>query len=353
MIRTVTGNLLESDAVALVNTVNTVGVMGKGIALQFKEAYPHNFSLYKKACKEHLVNVGTMFIVEDTDIFGKQKIIVNFPTKTTWRRPSEYAYIKDGLADLRLQIVTRQLKSIAIPPLGSNNGGLDWNQVRQMIYEALADLDCDIQLYEPSAIIVEKMKQERTKLTPARAMLLYMLCQMTAEGEFPSEFASEKLAYFMQRFGAEDIFKLQFNAHVYGPYSGKVKFVLYHLNGSYLRGVGQMQQKPFDYLWLAPDTRETVTNYLCQPELQHCKDICDRTSAFLSGYYSNYLLELLATTDYILNNKPELAGWRNKQPEDILDTVEQYIWNWNDRKRRLFNNAAHILLVLKHIYQMQ
>ena len=154
MIRFVKGNLLESDAQVLVNTVNTVGVMGKGIALQFKEAYPNNYLKYRKACKNNEVCVGKIFVTHDLSLYKGEKIIVNFPTKTTWRKPSEYSYIREGLVDLRKQIEANHWKSIAIPPLGSHNGGLEWNVVKQMILEALADVDCDIILYEPSDAIV-------------------------------------------------------------------------------------------------------------------------------------------------------------------------------------------------------
>ena len=94
MIRFVKGNLLESSAQALVNTVNTIGVMGKGIASHFKEAYPNNnYILYKKACKDKLIRVGSMFITQEQNVYGIHKNIVNFPTKTTCRKPSEYSYI--------------------------------------------------------------------------------------------------------------------------------------------------------------------------------------------------------------------------------------------------------------------
>lgn len=142
MIRFVKGNLLESTAQALVNTVNTVGVMGKGIALQFKEAYPNNYILYRNACKDKLVQVGSMFITKEQNVYGINKIIVNFPTKTTWRKPSEYSYIEKGLKDLKDKILELHIESIAIPPLGSHNGGLDWNVVKQMIISQLSDLDC-------------------------------------------------------------------------------------------------------------------------------------------------------------------------------------------------------------------
>ena len=139
MIRFVKGNLLESTAQALVNIVNTVGVMGKGIALQFKEVYPNNYILYRKACKDKLVRVGSMFITQEQNVYGINKIIVNFPTKTTWRKPSEYSYIEMGLKDLKDKILEYHIESIAIPLWGSHNGGLDWIIVKQMIISQLSD----------------------------------------------------------------------------------------------------------------------------------------------------------------------------------------------------------------------
>ncbi len=122
MIKYITGNLLLDDAQALVNTVNTVGVMGKGIALQFRETFPDNYKAYKKACKDGKLDIGKMFIFDESTLHGR-KLIVNFPTKTTWRKPSEYSYIESGLQALRSEIIVRHIASIAIPPLGSHNGG--------------------------------------------------------------------------------------------------------------------------------------------------------------------------------------------------------------------------------------
>ena len=150
MIHHVNGNLLKSDADALVNTVNCVGVMGKGIALQFKIKFPKNFELYREACSKNEVVIGRMFITEENaTLFTDKKIIINFPTKTHWKYPSEYSYIIDGLDALKREIVQRNIKSIAIPALGCTNGKLDYNKVHQMILNKLQDLECEIYLYEP------------------------------------------------------------------------------------------------------------------------------------------------------------------------------------------------------------
>ena len=283
MIRYIQGNILESEAQALVNTVNTEGVMGKGLALQFKNAFPQNYKIYRKACKTGQFSVGQMLITHESDIFGNGKLIVNFPTKATWRKPSEYTYIHQGLVALREEIISRGIKSIAIPPLGARNGGLNWERVRQMIETQLADLDCDIILYQPSEQILDRLEAEKVRLTPARAMLLDVLCDLVANGEFASEFASEKIVYFLQRFSAGDIFKLQYTKAPYGPYSGKVRYVLRYLNGSYVMGLCELQQKPFEQLSIIPGTAQIVKDYLEAAENKEFKKIADNVKNFLSA----------------------------------------------------------------------
>ena len=149
MIRYTTGNLLEANVEALVNAVNTVGVMGKGIALQFREQFPSNFRAYQQACKAGTLHTGDLLIVEDGSLMYR-KTIINFPTKAHWRGASRYEYITSGLIALRSAILERDIKSIAIPPLGCGNGGLHWEKVRPMIEEHLKDLDAEIIIYTPN-----------------------------------------------------------------------------------------------------------------------------------------------------------------------------------------------------------
>lgn len=348
MITYCTGNILKSDAQALVNTVNTVGVMGKGLALQFKEAYPSNYKLYHAACKKGEVAVGKMFLTEENCLDGC-RLLVNFPTKTDWRKPSEYSYIESGLKDLKQIIITRGLKSIAIPPLGSRNGGLDWERVRQMIVQELSDVDCNVIIYLPSEEIYEKMKQERVSLTPARAMLLDVMVDLVSYGEIVSEFSAEKIAYFLQRFGASEIFKLQFKRAVYGPYSGKVRYVLRYMNGSYIMGMSDLSKHPFDEIWLAPDVTTDVQAILNKEENRECKAISEKTKAFLRGYYSNYTLELLSTVDCLLCDDLKLKDWKLKDRTEVTDILCRDISAWNSRKQRLFNKPAFVSKMLEHI----
>ena len=152
----VKGNLLDADAQALVNAVNTVGVMGKGIALQFKKRFPDNYKLYRKACNEGVVQVGKMFVTRDQDLIG-EKIIINFPTKKEWYKKSQYSYIDEGLKDLANVIQDMKIRSIAIPPLGCGNGGLNWEKIKELIEKHLGNLtDVELFVFEPNPKITIK-----------------------------------------------------------------------------------------------------------------------------------------------------------------------------------------------------
>ncbi|MCC5934895.1 MAG: macro domain-containing protein [Balneolales bacterium] len=341
MVHFLTGNILESPAEALVNTVNTVGVMGKGIALQFRNQFPANYKIYKAACANKSLQIGQLLITEEESLLQGKKIIINFPTKTNWKLPSEYSYISKGLEALKSEIRNRNLKSVAIPPLGAGNGGLDWNRVKPMIVNALQHLNCDIYLYEPNAEIREIMKSERVKLTPARAMMLAVLYDLVRNGEFVSEFAAEKVAYFLQRFGAHDAFKLEFKPNFYGPYSGKVRHVLYHLNGSYIMGYSSKDKKPFEELSLIMDAEKEVIAFLDLPEHSAYKQIVADTKQFLSGFYSTYGLELLSTVDFIKQDK------KATHTDEILAEMK----TWNIRKRTLSENQRFVEIALQNINQ--
>ena len=204
MITYKTGNLLDAPVQALVNTVNTVGVMGKGIALQFKNSFPENAKVYTDAVKEGKVKLGEVLVVSVNPI-GTVRYIINFPTKGHWRYPSKLAWVQSGLEDLKQKLQEYNITSVALPPLGCGNGGLKWDEVKPVIENALKDLPIDITVYEPSADVQQILKKEEklsaSRLTPVRAMLLQLLYHYRALGEFTSEFAAEKLSYFLQRFG--------------------------------------------------------------------------------------------------------------------------------------------------------
>ena len=320
--------MMQSGAEALVNTVNTVGVMGKGIALQFKEAFPNNNKAYVEACKRKELEPGKLLAVWDENLQLGRKLIVNFPTKVHWRYPSKYEYIEKGLVALRELLQKGKIKSIAIPPLGSGNGGLEWSKVKPMIKQALEGLETEIMVYEPNAAIKAILQKQEIKkevhLTPARASLLYALFVFESVGEYSSLFAANKLAYFLQRKGQK--LNLDFKAHYYGPYAIGVEKVLYHLNGTFLKGMEQGQAKPFEPLKLNyekwDEINEYVNKHLPVEDYQRLKSLI----TFLSGYTSELSLEILATVDFILAENPKYT----------LGEVMTAIAGWNIRKKELF-----------------
>lgn len=336
MIKFLTGNILESEAQALVNTVNTVGVMGKGIALQFKKAFPENFKAYAKACKNKEIDIGRLFVFQENTLSGG-KIIINFPTKRDWRKPSEYEYIEKGLDDLIRIINEYNIQSIALPPLGAGSGGLLWEKVKAIIQNKLGNLDIDIFVYEPTKEMQEKLKKERVKLTDGRALLLYVLYELVRQGEYVSEFSAEKVCYFLQKFGGEKYFKLKYQPDFYGPYSGKVRYVLNYLNGSYILGYSDLTKKPFEPLLLVADGFDKVNKYIqSNKELQ---DIAQKTIQFLDGFFSDFGLELLSTVDWIMKEKQT----------DNFDAIKQEITNWSHKKRSKFSNDRYIHIAIEHI----
>lgn len=337
------GDLLTSGAQALVNTVNTVGVMGKGIALHFKEMFPYNFSVYAAACKKGEVAPGKMLVVKDFSFTLGERIIINFPTKVHWRNPSKYKYIEAGLKDLVRVIVDYGISSIAVPPLGCGNGGLDWAIVREMIEEALAPLSgVEVTVYEPStdvtAMLARQSRNANAHLTPARAMLLYAMFCYEVHDERCSLFVANKLSYFYQLLGEKAFARMPFKAHYYGPYSVSVGHMLNAVNGKYIHGLEQMDAKPFETLMLDYERKaeisEYVHNQLSSTQIEHIKQLLK----LIDGYESAYSLEVLASVAYIRREHPGIG----------LDETIDEIQAWSSRKKNLFKRE-HIKAAYEHL----
>lgn len=234
------GDLLKQhDVDAIVNTVNCVGVMGKGIALQFKNKWPANFELYRRACKAGEVRPGRM-LVFDAGAYAQPHYVFNFPTKEHWRGKSRIEFIRDGLEDLIRHVKRLGIRSIAVPPLGCGNGGLQWFDVRPLIEEAFAQVpDVDVRLFEPvgtpSARSME-VHTSRPKMTAGRAAILKAIETYCELGYGLSRIEVQKLAYFLQAAG-EDL-KLAFVEDKFGPYSDTLRHALNRMEGHFIAGVG-------------------------------------------------------------------------------------------------------------------
>ncbi|MGG4579694.1 MULTISPECIES: type II toxin-antitoxin system antitoxin DNA ADP-ribosyl glycohydrolase DarG [Alcaligenes] len=350
MINYTKGNLLTADVEALVNTVNTVGVMGKGIALMFKERFPKNMAEYALACKENRVTTGKMFITSTGELSGV-KWIVNFPTKQHWRAKSKIEWIIDGLKDLRLFIEQNDIKSIAIPPLGAGNGGLDWNDVKPLIEKTLGDLqNTEIQVYEPTSKYQNIAKNTGVKkLTPARAMIAELIRRYWILGMECSLLEIQKLSWFLQRVievnNLKNELNLRFQAKNYGPYASNLGHLLNALDGSYLSSDKRIPDcDPLDVIAFNDPQKEYIQAYLASEGKIYLPAI-EKASEIINGFESPFGMELLSTVDWLLSTGSS---------EPSLDSIKEGIKNWPagerwaQRKLVIFNDES-LSLALKHI----
>lgn len=316
------GNLLEADVDALVNPVNTQGVMGKGLALQFKKAFPDAFQSYVRACEAGEVVPGKIHTVRR---LMAPRFILNFPTKKHWRNPSKLEYIRDGLDDLVQQVRALGIQSIAVPPLGCGHGGLDWEDVRPLIEAAFVPLpDVRVVLYAPKGApaadaIIDRRKTPR--MTAARAAVLALMSRYLETGyEYRlSLLEVQKLAYFLQEAG--EPLRLEYVAHHYGPYADNLRKSLRNMEGHYTRGVGDGNNSPETPLEMLPGAIEAATEFLAdQPESARR---LERVARLIEGFETPFGMELLATVHWVA---------RGHASAD-LEAVKAGVHAWSERKR--------------------
>jgi len=313
------GNLLEAEVEAVVNTVNTVGVMGRGIALMFQERFPDNFKAYAAACKAGEVQTGRMFVTATGELSGP-KWVINFPTKRHWRHPSRIEWIEAGLRDLVRVILEKGIRSVALPPLGCGNGGLEWSEVRPLIEQALAALPgVQVVAFEPTAKYQNVAKREGVeKLTVARALIAEAIRRYWVLGIECTLLEVQKLAWFLERSirrrELDDVLKLQFQADRYGPYSPRLNHLLNALDGSYLRSDKRISDcGPMDTIAFAEDRAEVVALFLRTPEAKPYGAALEDTDTLIDGFQSPLGMELLATVDWLIAQegcKPEVGAIR-------------------------------------------
>lgn len=340
MIEFTKGNLLEADVDAVVNTVNTVGVMGKGIALMFKERFPENNKAYVAACKAKEVRVGELFVTQSAELDGPRWII-NFPTKQHWRNPTKQEWVEDGLVALKHFIVEHGLRSIAIPPLGCGNGGLRWSVVRPLIEKSLKDLpDTRVVVYEPTSKYQNVAKKQGVrKLTPARALIAEMVRRYWVLGIECTILEIQKLAWFLERSlerrDVENVLNLEFQADRYGPFAPKLTHLLNSLDGSYLHCEKRLPDaKPMDTIWFEEAKRERVALFL-KTECQEWLPALEETDALIDGFQTPLGLEALATVDWLISREGT---------EPRVGAIRKAFDSWpggssaGERKQRLFDD---------------
>ena len=334
------GDVLKSDAEAWVNTVNCVGVMGRGIALQFKKKFPDNFAAYKRACDAHELTLGNV-LVFDTGKMFHPRYIINFPTKNHWRAKSRIEDIATGLEALVAVVKDRSIKSVAIPPLGCGLGGLDWADVRPLILRAFEELtDVQVAVFEPGKAPAAKSmaaSKEAPKMTAGRAALLGLMNQYLSAvmDPFVTLLELHKLMYFMQELG--EPLKLKFQPAPYGPYAENLRHVLNKIEGHFITGFGDGEDDPRKAI--EPHSNAIVQAQDFLESHAETRDRFQTVSELISGFETPYGMELLATVHWV-----GAKDGANSAEDAVLR-----VHAWSDRKKMF--PPSHIELAWKVLTQ--
>lgn len=324
MINYRTGDIITEDAEALVNTVNCVGIMGRGIALQFKDAFPENFRIYRDACQRGDVQPGRMLVVETGRLTNPQYVI-NFPTKRHWRGKSRITDIESGLEALVGEVSRRKIRSIAIPPLGSGLGGLDWAEVRLRIERAMRTID-DVRVivFEPMTNPEERLRiasSDVPPMTSGRAALVGLINRYNAGlmDPFVTLLEVHKLMYFMQQAG--EPLKLHYAKALYGPYAENLRHVLRAIEGHLIAGYCDGGDAPSKRIELVPGAVEDAEAFLA--ERPTTRERFERVANLVQGFETPFGLELLST-----------VHWVATQPANSTPDIVSATYAWGKRKRR-------------------
>jgi O-acetyl-ADP-ribose deacetylase (regulator of RNase III) len=324
------GNLLKASAQALVNTVNTKGVMGKGIALQFRDAFGEMYQRYLEDCKSGRVQLGRMHVYDRGALVDDgPRYIINFPTKGHWKSRSRLSDIEAGLADLLRVVRELGIKSIAVPPLGCGNGGLDWADVKPKIEAAFAsEPNVQVLLYEPKgAPPAADMPRHtaRPGMTEARGIMVVLMHRYLKGllDPFVTLLELQKLMYFMQEAGQP--LKLKYTAGKYGPYASNLRFELQRMEGHFINGFGDGTENPDKALELLPGAIEQAYDSLAKKD--EINKRMDRVTKLIEGFEDSYGMELLSTVHWVMLNNPQARAI----PEVAICDVQA----WNTRKQTL------------------
>lgn len=331
-------DILKEDAEALVNSVNCVGVMGRGIALQFKRAFPENFKVYEAACRRGDVRPGHM-LVYATGKLTNPHYIINFPTKRHWRGRSRLEDIESGLRALVEEVQERSIRSIALPPLGSGLGGLDWKLVKERIDAAFSGMQSvRVIVFEPQPLGVVRPlpRGEAPKMTPGRAALLGLMNVYLRALMDPvlSLLEVHKLMYFMQEAGEN--LRLRFVKAPYGPYAENLRHVLQAVEGYYVEGYVGVDA-PTTRLSLIPGAIEDAEATLASNPETHGR--FEEVASLVEGFETPHGLELLATVHWLMKHE-------RTRPDNLQEVVRQ-THAWDSRKARF--TEAQIAMAVERL----
>jgi len=342
MIQIKFGDILTANVEAIVNTVNCVGVMGKGIALQFKMKFPENYRFYKKICDQGRMIVGKVLVFEQEPT-EQPKYIINFPTKRHWKGKSTIEDVSKGLDSLIEQVKLLKIKSIAIPALGSGLGGLDWQQVKSIIADAFSSLpDVDVWLYEPHYLpSVESIEvnTKKPKITLTKALLIKLMQAYQVLGYSHSLLEIQKLMYFINIPLGNEL-KFKFIKSSYGPYTNTINHLLQNMENHYTRGFGDRVQKA--EVRLLENAIEEADMFLSGKK--EYLDNIKRIEQLVDGFETPFGMELLSTVHWVTTHECGL----NPSNEEIIEKVHK----WNSRKKNLFQ-PDHINIAINRLKEGQ
>lgn len=305
------GDLLSSSAEALVNTVNCEGYMGKGIAYQFKLKFPENNKDYVKACKTGELQIGKLHYYKEDG-----KIIVNFPTKNKWRAKSKMEYVEKGLDELVPLIEKLGIQSIAIPPLGSGNGGLVWSEVKKLIEEKLTAVDETVQIfiYEPSKNYIAQPKAE-----PNLSLSALVLMNIKHHLNKFDTLRLQKTAFYMDVFSKENYFN--FTRHKYGPYDNSIAIISRNIKEFQKYHGVKNTDEAYGILY------NKIVSGQVELKLGALEPFIEEAAEYVNTLRSNHELECLSTITYLLKEKEELSQ------EEIVDEFKR----WSEDKANRFS----------------
>jgi O-acetyl-ADP-ribose deacetylase (regulator of RNase III) len=333
MIELTQGDILKAETEALVNTVNCVGIMGRGIALQFRKAFPANFKAYEAACKANQVQPGKMFVYDLNRLYNP-RFIINFPTKQHWKSKSRIKDIELGLVELVDIVQQQQIRSIAIPPLGCGLGGLNWEDVKPLIIKAFRSVpEVAILLFEPAGApqataMIKEIKVPN--MTVGRAALLGLMRRYLAAVMDPTVTLLEvhKLMYFMQEAG--EPLRLNYQKAPYGPYAENLRHVLSHIEGHFISGYGDAEDRPDKPLELKPYASDQAETFLTEHEATQQR--FDRVADLIKGFETTFGMELLSTVHWVATREEAAT------PEEAVTKIH----HWNTRKRMFEPRHIHL-----------
>lgn len=330
------GNIFESHAQTLVNTVNCVGIMGKGIALDFKNKYPEMFQEYVQLCEEEKVRPGEPYYY--SDLLGAS--IINFPTKDHWRSPSKLSYIQSGLEWFRKNYQRLGITSVAFPPLGCGNGGLPWSTVGPLMFKMLSDLPIDIEMYAPFGTKPEQLTEEYlsryndlspqeiigTKSAPFNRywLLILYVVQKLNHDQYSLNVGRtifQKVCYVLTRTGIPTGF--HFTEGSYGPYAEEVRDATAALSNANL-----MTEKQFGRMieTVVVPGFKLPSNTFTADELQRADYAIDLLTRIKSTDHAEMVATVLFSYDELSAQSSQVTDF------DIFNHVLSWKRRWKGKK---------------------